>query len=66
MSIEGFLLKRKRYKTRHNMYQLVIDKDIIPDYDVINSLMYKVGNLAENGKEIWTVAPPGYRWELVK
>lgn len=66
MSIEGFLLKRKRYRTKHNMYQLVIDKDTIPDFNIIDQLISKVGNLAENENEIWTVVPPGYRWELVK
>ena len=66
MSIEGFLLKRKKYKTRHNMYQLVIDKDIIPDFDVINQLLNRVGDIAEDENEIWTVVPPSYRWELVK
>ena len=66
MSIEEFLLKRKKYKTRHNMYQLVIDKDIIPDFDVINQLLNRVGDIAEDENEIWTVVPPGYRWELVK
>lgn len=25
MSVEGFLLRRKRYRTKHNMFQLVSD-----------------------------------------
>ena len=65
MSVEGFLLRRKRYRTRHNMFQLIADDEHF-DFDVAIDLLEKVGNKAEEDNEIWTFVPPGYRWELVK
>lgn len=65
MSVEGFLLKRKRFRTPHNMYQLTCDDEHF-DLDAVVSLLENVGEVAEDGKEMWTVVPPGYRWELVK
>ena len=65
MSIEGFLLHRKRYRTPHNMYQLISDEEHF-DMDIAMMLLETVGKEAENSKELWTVVPPGYRWELVK
>ena len=65
MSVEGFLLRRKRYRTKHNMFQLISDDEHF-DLDVACDLLKKVGNAAEASDEIWTLVPPGYRWELVK
>ena len=65
MSIEGFLLKRRRFRTPHNMYQLACD-DKHFDLDVAVNLLENVEKAAEDGKEMWTIVPPGYRWELVK
>ena len=65
MSVEGFLLKRRRFRTIHNMYQLTGD-DKHFDLDVAVNLLKAVGKIEENNKEIWTVVPPGYRWEVVK
>lgn len=65
MSVEGFLLRRKRYKTKHNMFQLIADDEHF-DLDVALDLLKVVGNKAEEANETWTVVPPGYRWELVR
>ena len=65
MSVEGFLLKRKRCRTKHNMYQLIADDEHF-DLDVAMDLLKAVGDVAEDGKELWTIVPPGYRWQLVK
>ena len=65
MSVEGFLLRRKRYRTRHNMFQLIVDDEHF-DLDVALNLLKAVGNKAEEANEMWTIVPPGYRWELVK
>ena len=65
MSVEGFLLKRRRFRTPHAMYQLTCDEKHF-DLDVVNELLTKVGKIAEEGKTTWTIVPPGYRWELVK
>ncbi len=65
MSVEGFLLRRKRYRTRHNMFQLIVDDEHF-DLDVALDLLKVVGNKAEEANEMWTIVPPGYRWELVK
>ena len=65
MSVEGFLLKRRRFRTPHNMYQMTCDDEHF-DADVASMLLTKVGEVAEDGKTLWTIVPPGYRWELVK
>ena len=65
MSVEGFLLKRRRFRTTHNMYQLTGD-DKHFDLDVAISLLETVGKAAEDGKEMWTIVPPGYKWSVVK
>lgn len=65
MSVEGFLLRRKKYRTKHNMFQLISDDEHF-DLDVSVNLLKKVGDVAEESNEIWTLVPPGYRWELVK
>lgn len=66
MSVEGFLLRKKKYKTRHNMYQLVCTDPEKYDLDIITTWITKVGDVAENNQEIWTTVPLGYRWELVR
>ncbi len=66
MSVEGFLLRKKKYKTRHNMYQLVCIDPEKYDLDIITTWITKVGDVAENNQEIWTTVPLGYRWELVR
>lgn len=65
MSVEGFLLKRRRFRTTHNMYQLTGDDQHF-DLDVAVNLLEIVSKAAEDGKEIWTIVPPGYKWQLVK
>lgn len=65
MSIEGFLLKRKRIRTPHNIYQLIADDQHF-DLDVAVNLLKNVNKAAEDGKEILTIVPPGYKWQLVK
>ena len=65
MSVEGFLLKRRRFRTPHNMYQLTGD-DKHFDLDVAVSLLENVGKAAEDSKEMWTIVPPGYKWSVVK
>lgn len=65
MSVEGFLLKRRRFRTPHHMYQLICDDEHF-DMDVVVDLLKIVRKAAEDGKEIWTLVPPGYRWEIVK
>lgn len=65
MSVEGFLLKRRRFRTQHNMYQLTCDDEHF-DLNVAVNLLKNVEKEAEDGKEMWTIVPTGYRWELVK
>ena len=65
MSVEGFLLKRRRFRTPHNMYQLTADEEHF-DLELASALLTKVGEAAEDGKEVWTIVPPGYKWSLVK
>ena len=65
MSVEGFLLRRKRYRTKHNMFQLVSDDEHFDLKTAIN-LLKIVEAMEEESNEIWTLVPPGYRWELVK
>ena len=65
MSVEGFLLKRRRLRTSHAMYQLTCDDEHF-DLDVAIDLLKTVGKAAEDGKEMWTIVPPGYRWQLVR
>ena len=65
MSVEGFLLRRKRRRVKHTMFQLVSDDEHF-DLDAAAQLLEVVGKAADNSKEIWTLVPPGYRWELVK
>ena len=65
MSVEGFLLKRRRFRTTHNMYQLTCDDEHF-DLDAAVSLLKTVSKTAEEGKELWTIVPPGYKWSVVK
>jgi len=65
MSVEGFLSKRRRFRTPHNMYQLTCDEEHF-DLDVASELLTKVGKVAEDGKTLWTIVPPGYKWSVVK
>ncbi len=65
MSVEGFLLKRRRFRTTHNMYQLTCDDEHF-DLDMAVSLLENIGKVAEDGKEMWTIVPPGYKWSVVK
>jgi len=65
MSIEGFLSRKKRFRTHHNMYQLIMDEEHA-DLDMASKLLETVGKYSEDGKALWTVVPPGYRWEIVK
>lgn len=65
MSVEGFLFRRKRYRAKHGMFQLVSDDEHF-DLNTAINLLKIVENTAEESNEIWTLVPPGYRWELVK
>ncbi len=65
MSVEGFLLKRRRFRTPHNMYQLTCDDEHF-DLDVAISLLENVRKVAEDSKEMWIIVPPGYKWSAVK
>ena len=65
MSVEGFLLRRRRFRTKHGMFQLVSDDEHF-DLDTAINLLKIVGNTEEESNEIWTLVPPGYRWEIVK
>lgn len=65
MSVEGFLLRRRRFRTPHNMYQLTCDDEHF-DLNVAVSLLENVGKAAEDSKEMWTIVPPGYKWSVVK
>ena len=49
MSVEGFLLKRRRFRTPHHMYQLICDDEHF-DMDVVVDLLKIVGKAAEDGK----------------
>ena len=46
------------------MYQLTADEEHF-DLDMAEALL-KAGKVAEDGKTLWTIVPPGYKWELVK
>ena len=65
MSVEGFLLRRRRFRTKHSMFQLVSDDEHF-DLDVAVNLLKMLENMSEESNEIWTLVPPGYRWEIVK
>lgn len=65
MSVEGFLLKRRRFRTSHNMYQLTCDDEHF-DLEVAVDLLKTVGDAAGTCKELWTIVPPGYKWSVVK
>ncbi len=65
MSIEGFLLKRKRFRTKYSIYQLLSDDEHF-DLNTALALLKSIDSIGESHKEFWTVVPPGYRWELVK
>ena len=65
MSVEGFLLRRKRYRTKHSMFQLVSDDEHF-DLNIAVNLLKMIENTEEKSNEIWTLVPPGYRWEIVK
>ena len=65
MSVEGFLLHRNKCKTKHNIFQLVSDDEHF-DFDIAVSLLKVVGDKVKDADELWTIVPPGYRWELVK
>ena len=47
------------------MYQLTADEEHF-DLEVASEFLTKVGKVAEDGKTLWTIVPPGYKWELVK
>lgn len=47
------------------MYQLIADDEHF-DLDVATNLLKAVGDAAEDGKELWTIVPPGYKWSVVK
>jgi hypothetical protein len=36
------------------------------DLDMASKLLETVGKYSEDGKALWTIVPPGYRWEIVK
>lgn len=60
MSVEGFLLKRKRFRTKYSMYQLLSNDEHF-DLDTALALLKAIDNIGESHKEFGTVVPPGYR-----
>lgn len=69
MSVEGFLLKHKRVRNSHCMYQLLPKNPDEFDIDAAVSCFNTIAEIINNDKStrtIYTLAPPGYYWSLVK
>lgn len=70
MSVEGFILHKKIFRTKHNIYQLRCYDDKRFDFETAVALVKQLGDHLEhaaNGKGyLCTLVPPGYRWEVVK
>ena len=71
MSVEGFLLQHcsRRFKNGNEIYQLLIDREHIADYETINDYVEMMSKALKDldGKESWWIGcPPGTYWQRIK
>ena len=70
MSVEGFLLGRKRIRNSHCMYQLLPKNPDKYDLETAASCFNTIAEAINDDKRMngvmYALAPPGYYWSLVK